>query len=224
MISADPWRFQSGLSSAVHHHRVRSSAAPPSPGARRPSKIRGRNPARLMRGRQNSSNLRFAPPPRRTSSGPPAGFDRNRRLISSESAPAPVRSPIEFGHAVFLVASTHGLITQYEVLNRNPGDEHQAAASLQRHRDTLGSVSELYGTDRGFYSERNALCEPANTPDCRAALFRLGTRDVLNRCVIQHPLDLVVVGQLLIGIAGQFGAVLLQVERAERMAHEPQVT
>jgi len=66
-----------------------------------------------------------------------------------------VRSPIEFGHKVFLAESAHGLITQYEVLTGNPGDEHQVVASLQRHRDTFGRAPELYGADRGFYSERS---------------------------------------------------------------------
>ena len=66
-----------------------------------------------------------------------------------------VRSPIEFGHKVFLAESAHGLITQYEVLTGNPGDEHQVVASLQRHRDTFGRAPEWYGADRGFYSERS---------------------------------------------------------------------
>ena len=33
-----------------------------------------------------------------------------------------VRTPVEFGHKVFLAESAHGLITQYEVLNGNPCD------------------------------------------------------------------------------------------------------
>jgi transposase, IS5 family len=66
-----------------------------------------------------------------------------------------VRNPIEFGHKVFLAESAQGLITQYAVLKRNPSDEHQVAASLQRHRDTFGGAPDWYGADRGFYSERN---------------------------------------------------------------------
>ena len=34
-----------------------------------------------------------------------------------------VRTPIEFGHKVFLAESAQGLITQYEVLKGNPSDE-----------------------------------------------------------------------------------------------------
>jgi IS5 family transposase len=71
-----------------------------------------------------------------------------------------VRSPIEFGHKVFLAESAKGLITQYQVLNGNPPDEQQLSWSLQRHKRAFGRVPELYSADRGFFSERNlTLCE-----------------------------------------------------------------
>ena len=71
-----------------------------------------------------------------------------------------VRSPIEFGHKVFLAESAKGLITQYQVLNGNPPDEQQVGYSLQRHKTTFGRAPELYSGDRGFFSERNlTLCE-----------------------------------------------------------------
>jgi IS5 family transposase len=38
-----------------------------------------------------------------------------------------VRTPVEFGHKVFLAESAQGLITQYEVLNGNPSDEDHAS-------------------------------------------------------------------------------------------------
>src|SRR6266403_242935 len=66
-----------------------------------------------------------------------------------------VRTPIEFGHKVFLAESAQGLITQYEVLKGNPSDEGHVAPSLRRHRQAFGRVPELYGTDRGFFSEQN---------------------------------------------------------------------
>jgi IS5 family transposase len=73
-----------------------------------------------------------------------------------------VRTPIEFGHKVFLAESAQGLITQYEVLNGNPSDEVHVAPSLWRHRQAFGRVPELYGTDRGFFSEQNlASCQDA---------------------------------------------------------------
>src|SRR6266700_790187 len=71
-----------------------------------------------------------------------------------------VRTPIEFGHKVFLAESAHGLITQYEVLKGNPSDEIHVAPSLRHHRQAFGRVPELYGTDRGFFSEQNlASCK-----------------------------------------------------------------
>ena len=73
-----------------------------------------------------------------------------------------VRTPVEFGHKVFLAESAQGLITQYEVLKGNPPDEVHVASSLQRHRQAFGRAPELYGSDRGFFSEQNlASCKHA---------------------------------------------------------------
>src|SRR6201998_2367618 len=66
-----------------------------------------------------------------------------------------VQSPIEFGHKVFLAESARGLITQYEVLDGNPIDEQHVVISLERHKQTFGDVPELYGSDRGFFSEKD---------------------------------------------------------------------
>jgi IS5 family transposase len=71
-----------------------------------------------------------------------------------------VRTPIEFGHKVFLAESAQGLITQYEVLKGNPSDDIHVAPSLDRHMEAFGRVPELYGSDRGFFSEQNlASCK-----------------------------------------------------------------
>jgi IS5 family transposase len=71
-----------------------------------------------------------------------------------------VRTPLEFGHKVFLAESANGLITQYEVLKGNPSDEIHVAPSLKRHRKAFGCAPELYGADRGFFSEQNVQsCE-----------------------------------------------------------------
>jgi transposase, IS5 family len=66
-----------------------------------------------------------------------------------------VQTPIEFGHKVFLAESAHGLITQYEVLDGNPVDEQHVVPSLERHKQAFGHLPELYGSDRGFFSEKN---------------------------------------------------------------------
>jgi IS5 family transposase len=71
-----------------------------------------------------------------------------------------VRSPMEFGHKVFLAESAKGLITQYQVLKGNPSDEQHVGRSLERHKKVFAHAPELYGADRGFFSERNlTLCE-----------------------------------------------------------------
>jgi IS5 family transposase len=70
-----------------------------------------------------------------------------------------VRTPVEFGHKVFLAESAKGLITQYDVLKGNPVDEVDVAPSLRRHRRTFRRAPQLYGADRGFFSENNlAVC------------------------------------------------------------------
>src|SRR5258708_32269229 len=66
-----------------------------------------------------------------------------------------VRTPVEFGHKVFLAESAIGLITQYEVLNGNPVDEAHVIPSLQHHRPVFRRGPKLYSTDRGFFSEPN---------------------------------------------------------------------
>ena len=66
-----------------------------------------------------------------------------------------VQTPVEFGHKVFLAESAQGLITQYEVLEGNPNDERHVEPSLQRHKKSFGHAPQLYGSDRGFFSEQN---------------------------------------------------------------------
>jgi transposase, IS5 family len=66
-----------------------------------------------------------------------------------------VQTPIEFGHKVFLAESAQGLVTQYEVLEGNPSDDQQVEPSLERHKEIFGQAPELYGSDRGFFSETN---------------------------------------------------------------------
>lgn len=71
-----------------------------------------------------------------------------------------VSTPVEFGHKVLLAESARGLITQYQVLDGNPQDEQHVGRSLERHKKAFGRAPELYGADRGFYSERNlTLCQ-----------------------------------------------------------------
>ncbi len=66
-----------------------------------------------------------------------------------------MQTPIEFGHKVFLAESAQGLITQYEVLEGNPGDDQQVEPSLARHQENFRRAPAVYSSDRGFFSETN---------------------------------------------------------------------
>jgi IS5 family transposase len=66
-----------------------------------------------------------------------------------------VRTPLEFGHKVFIAESAIGLITQYEVLKGNPADEVHVIPSLQHHHRVFRRGPRVYSTDRGFFSEEN---------------------------------------------------------------------
>ena len=65
------------------------------------------------------------------------------------------RTPVEFGHKVFLAESSKGLITDYQVLDGNPADSHQVKPSLDRHQQFFQHGPELYAGDRGFHSAEN---------------------------------------------------------------------
>jgi transposase, IS5 family len=66
-----------------------------------------------------------------------------------------VLKPVEFGHKVFLAESGHGLITQYRVLDGNPGDQVHVQPSLDRHRTVFDAAPRVYSSDRGFFNEEN---------------------------------------------------------------------
>jgi IS5 family transposase len=78
-------------------------------------------------------------------------FESHTDLIKRGKA----RKPVEFGHKVFLAESAQGLITDYQVLEGNPADANQVAASLDRHQQIFHRPPELYAGDRGFYSADN---------------------------------------------------------------------
>jgi IS5 family transposase len=63
--------------------------------------------------------------------------------------------PVEFGHKVFLAESSHGLITEYRVLEGNPVDSDHVQASLDQHQKTFQHAPDCYAADRGFYSAEN---------------------------------------------------------------------
>jgi len=89
-------------------------------------------------------------------------FEPHTDLIKRGKA----QKPVEFGHKVFLAESARGLITDYRVLDGNPSDEDQVQASLEQHQQTFGHPPDLYGADRGFYSQSAVKqCEQAGVTD-----------------------------------------------------------
>lgn len=93
-----------------------------------------------------------------------------RRVLEGESVPAEqkiysifephtdlikrgkAQKPVEFGHKVLLAESAQGLITQYCVLEGNPGDDVQVKPCLKRHSELFGDAPQLFSGDRGFFS------------------------------------------------------------------------
>ena len=64
-------------------------------------------------------------------------------------------SPTEFGHKVLFATGKSGLITQYQVLRGNPGDNELLPDLLRQHRRQYGTVPRLFCADRRFYSDEN---------------------------------------------------------------------
>ncbi|MBI2161193.1 MAG: ISNCY family transposase [Candidatus Rokubacteria bacterium] len=78
------------------------------------------------------------------------------------------KTPVEFGHKVFLAESRQGLITDYRVIDGNPVDEVHVAPSLTQHQALFGSAPALYAADRGFYTPDNveALTAAGVSTEC----------------------------------------------------------
>ena len=74
--------------------------------------------------------------------------------------------PVEFGHKVFLAESSHGLITEYRVLEGNPVDSDHVQASLEHHQKTFEHAPDCYAGDRGFHSAENVQkCQDAGVSE-----------------------------------------------------------
>jgi IS5 family transposase len=84
--------------------------------------------------------------------------------------------PVEFGHKVFLAESRHGLITEYRVLDGNPGDEGHVGPSLTQHEATFGRAPALYAADRGFYTPANVEAVTAAGVDTECVPQRGGRK------------------------------------------------
>ena len=61
----------------------------------------------------------------------------------------------EFGHKVVFVTGKSGLITQYQVLQGNPGDNELWSQLLQNHQRQYGRAPDSISADRRFFSDDN---------------------------------------------------------------------
>ena len=75
-------------------------------------------------------------------------FEPHTDLIKRGKA----HKPVEFGHKVLLAESRIGLITDYRVLDGNPGDDGHVQGLLEHHRHRFGHAPALFAGDRGFFS------------------------------------------------------------------------
>jgi IS5 family transposase len=94
-----------------------------------------------------------------------------------------MRTPVEFGHKVFLAESAKGLITQYEVLKGNPTDEVHVAPSLKRYHHAFRRAPELYAGDRGFFTPHVRSAARAKPVGTKPASVHL----VFARRLRRHP-------------------------------------
>ena len=96
-----------------------------------------------------------------------------RRVIKGEKVPAEQKivsifeehtdiicrgksmSPAEFGHKVLFATGKSGLITQYQVLRGNPGDNELLPDLLQTHKHQFGKAPHMLCADRRFFSDKN---------------------------------------------------------------------
>jgi transposase, IS5 family len=75
-------------------------------------------------------------------------FEPHTDLIKRGKA----HKPVEFGHKVLLAESRIGLITDYCVIEGNPGDDIHVQGLLERHLQRFGQPPALFAGDRGFFS------------------------------------------------------------------------
>ena len=74
----------------------------------------------------------------------------------------------EFGHKVWVDEVDGGIVSGYRVLEGNPNDQGQWAASLERHQELFDRPPDQMSGDRGMYS-----------PDNEALAQRAGVRRVI---------------------------------------------
>jgi IS5 family transposase len=60
------------------------------------------------------------------------------------------RTPVEFGHKIVIVETEETFITDYEILQNCPSDNHLTETMLERHKALFGEYPEVIAADTGF--------------------------------------------------------------------------
>lgn len=88
-------------------------------------------------------------------------------------------SPTEFGHKINFGTGKSGLITQYEVLQGNPGDNELLSGMLKKHKEQYGKAPSKLSADRRYFSAANeteaykegvkqvSICKPGYQSEAR---------------------------------------------------------
>lgn len=90
------------------------------------------------------------------------------------------QSPTEFGHKALVTTGRSGLITHYEVMRGNPGDDTLVEAMLDHHKERFGTAPEALTGDRRFH-HAEAVARQAGVE--KIALPKPGVRNVLRRAL-----------------------------------------
>jgi IS5 family transposase len=80
---------------------------------------------------------------------------RLARAAEISSSAAKVRTPVEFGHKVFLAESARDLVTPQRGRHMNFVHRISLEHLMLGHHHTFRRAPQLYGADRRFLSERN---------------------------------------------------------------------
>jgi transposase, IS5 family len=127
-----------------------------------------------------------------------------RRVIKNEKVPASEKivsvfehhtdiirrgktsCPTEFGHKVNFVTGKSGLITQYQVLRGNPGDNELMDTILEKHQQQYGKAPAKLSADRRYFSAANeskayeagvkhvSICKPGYRSEQRRQIEKEG--------------------------------------------------
>lgn len=121
-----------------------------------------------------------------------------RRVLKGESVPAnekilsifeqhtdvicrgKTQSPAEFGHKVFFATGKSGLVTQYEVLRGNPGDNELLPGCLAKHKGQYNRSPYSLSGDRRFFSDDNEI-KAAKAGVVRVSICKPGYRSKARR-------------------------------------------